>query len=54
MKVARAPVGDGGAAVDAAGVADVVGVDGTLPPLPQQRKKRYINIDEAPGTGTRL
>jgi hypothetical protein len=39
---------------EAALTAPVVATDGTLPPLPQQPKKRYVNIDEAPGAGTRL
>jgi len=39
---------------EAALTAPVVATDGTLPPLPQQTKKRYVNIGEAPGAGTRL
>lgn len=39
---------------ETAPAAPVDGTSETLPPLPQQRKKRYINIDEAPVTGTRL
>ena len=41
---------------ETAPAAPVDGTSETLPPLPQPRKgkKRYVNIDEAPVTGTRL
>lgn len=39
---------------ETAPTAPIDGTSEALPPRPQPRKKRYININEAPETGTRL